>query len=325
MSMNLDKMENFICPKCNKIFSLKISEKMNHIRWCNIDEIGNKIPSFKKININDINWNDIQAEYDVSHSWKQVIKKLNLSRKIIDYGKKHNLLSKNKKPFHTTEIKKIISEKRKEWLKNNPNKHCWKNNKKFTSVPCEYVKNILRNKNISFVEEFQPLKDRGFSIDIAFPNNKIGIEINGNQHYNSDGTLKEYYENRHNIIESNGWKLYEIPYTNVYKKEFDFMLNNILTGIDISIQYVPHFKNQNKKYTCSKCGGVKTKGAKQCYKCSLKDRNKNIPSKEELMNDIKSFSFLSLSKKYGVSDNAIRKWAKKYGIYNCRKIQLKKK
>lgn len=55
------------------------------------------------------------------------------------------------------------------------------------------------------------------------------------------------------------------------------------------------------------------------------DMSMNLDKIEELLNDIKSFSFLSLSKKYGVSHKAIRKWAKKYGIYNCRKIQLKRK
>lgn len=38
------------------------------------------------------------------------------------------------------------------------------------------------------------------------------------------------------------------------------------------------------------------------------------PSKETLEFDIKSNSFLALSKKYGVTDNAIRKWCKRYGL-----------
>ena len=38
------------------------------------------------------------------------------------------------------------------------------------------------------------------------------------------------------------------------------------------------------------------------------------PSKDVLEKEIASESFLSLGRKYGVSDNAIRKWAKSYGI-----------
>lgn len=32
-----------------------------------------------------------------------------------------------------------------------------------------------------------PLDDRSFSLDIAFPEKKIGIEVNGNQHYERNG------------------------------------------------------------------------------------------------------------------------------------------
>ena len=52
--------------------------------------------------------------------------------------------------------------------------------------------------------------DNASNIDIAFPDIKLGIEINGNQHYNSDGTLKDYYQERHNLIEEAGWKLLEV-------------------------------------------------------------------------------------------------------------------
>lgn len=38
------------------------------------------------------------------------------------------------------------------------------------------------------------------------------------------------------------------------------------------------------------------------------------PSKEELEIDMKSMSFLAMGRKYNVSDNAVRKWARKYGL-----------
>jgi len=45
---------------------------------------------------------------------------------------------------------------------------------------------------------------------------------------------------------------------------------------------------------------------------ALKQRRVNRPTYEELINDLKNKSYLSLSRKYGVSDNAIRKWVKSY-------------
>jgi len=38
------------------------------------------------------------------------------------------------------------------------------------------------------------------------------------------------------------------------------------------------------------------------------------PSKEELENMLKDTSYVAVGKKYGVSDNSVRKWAKSYCI-----------
>jgi len=38
------------------------------------------------------------------------------------------------------------------------------------------------------------------------------------------------------------------------------------------------------------------------------------PSKEDLKNSIKNLSWLAMGRKYGVSDNAVRKWARRYGL-----------
>ncbi len=91
---------------------------------------------------------------------------------------------------HTEETKRKMSESKKELYRQHPEKHNWKQQNKFNSAPCERLKQWLRENNIPFVEEFTPLQDRFFSLDIAFPDKLIGIEINGNQHYNPDGRLE---------------------------------------------------------------------------------------------------------------------------------------
>ena len=111
-----------------------------------------------------------------------------------------------------------ISASRKRYLTDNPDKHPWKKSQP-KSAPCEKVKAFLRSKNIDFIEEFKPLENRFFSIDIAFPHIKIGIEINGNQHYKNDGALGEYYQARNNEIELAGWKLIQVHYSQCYSIE----------------------------------------------------------------------------------------------------------
>lgn len=311
----------FICPKCNKEINVNnFANKANHIRWCDTS-IEAKIDTY--------DWKMYQDEYNKLHSWVKVAKKVHKCRQVMEVGVKKGFL-KTHKPFHTEETKKHISEIRKQYLKDHPETHCWKSNNKFKSEPCEKFKKILKNKNIYFVEEYQPLEDRFFSIDIAFPNDKIGIEINGNQHYDREGNLKQYYMERHQLIENSGWKLYEIPYFKVYDNEFitDF-LENFQHDIDMNNIYKPYIK-ERKKYYCIDCGKEISYCSKRCRSCSskhtqknIKERNGNIyyniPSKEQLLYDIQIISMVQVGKRYNVSYNAVRKWCKKYDILDKRK------
>lgn len=71
-----------------------------------------------------------------------------------------------------------------------------------------------------------------------------------------------------------------------------------------------------KTYKCTECG-VQTKKTQSglCRTClNKKMTTPNKPSKEVLQQQVKQHSMLSLGRKYGVSDNAIRKWCKQYGI-----------
>jgi hypothetical protein len=47
--------------------------------------------------------------------------------------------------------------------------------------------------------------------------------------------------------------------------------------------------------------------SQECYKISIR-KIKERPSKEQLLDELKTTSYVQVGKKYGVSDNAIRKW-----------------
>lgn len=51
-----------------------------------------------------------------------------------------------------------------------------------------------------------------------------------------------------------------------------------------------------------------------CLQCYYKSTRKERPSRESLKNDIRKLPFLQIGKKYGVSDNAIRKWCIQYNL-----------
>ena len=120
---------------------------------------------------------------------------------------------------HTEETKKLLSIKRKQYLAEHPDEYVWKRHSKFKSAPCEHLKNLLKAKEIFFVEEYLPFDDCAITLDIAFPDVKIAIEVNGNQHYNRDGSLADYYQARHNKLELAGWTVYELHYTQCYNIE----------------------------------------------------------------------------------------------------------
>lgn len=245
------------CKYCGREF--ETSKQLNgHVAWCkekpgyNEDEKKKQLENARS----KINTSNIAKKYECKYCGKCITGKGNLikhenSCKLNPLRKisKRELRQLNKQPRkHTEETKKIISEKRKQWLKNNKDKHSWCKHNKFVSVPCEYVKKFLDIHNISYVAEFQPLSNRYFSIDIAFPNKKIGIEINGNQHYDTDGNLAEYYKSRHELIESAGWKLYEIHYSKCFDYNNSFF-NQLLT-LDIKeddyTDFIRNYKNKKQ-------------------------------------------------------------------------------
>jgi hypothetical protein len=66
---------------------------------------------------------------------------------------------------------------------------------------------------------------------------------------------------------------------------------------------------------CKNCGKYSGGGNYCSQKCGGFARRKVVrPSKEELKNLIGKFSLTEIGKQYSVSDNAVRKWAKKYNI-----------
>jgi DNA-binding transcriptional MerR regulator len=181
----------------------------------------------------DYNWGEIQKFYDEGKTWRDIQKEFSLTANTLAKAISLNLFKSRDsqetisrfpkpRPAFSQKTKDAMSQKRKEWLSANPDKHPWRRHNKFKSIPCEYLKNILKNNKYVFLEEMQPLLHLGryFAVDIAFVDKKIIIEVNGNQHYNKDKTLKPYYFNRNELIKKEGWTIYEVHYSLVYNEVY---------------------------------------------------------------------------------------------------------
>lgn len=73
-------------------------------------------------------------------------------------------------------------------------------------------------------------------------------------------------------------------------------------------------KNRKKKLkNCQSCG-IEVENKIFCHECDakikLKRRKVNRPSKEELIELVNKFGYSATGRKFGVSDNSIRKWLK---------------
>jgi len=72
------------------------------------------------------------------------------------------------------------------------------------------------------------------------------------------------------------------------------------------------------RIVCAQCGAAAEGRDKSKYcspKCAqLASRRTSRPSKDELRELIGSSTWTAVGKHYGVSDNAVRKWARSYGL-----------
>lgn len=78
-----------------------------------------------------------------------------------------------------------------------------------------------------------------------------------------------------------------------------------------AIPNVPTKYMRKKTDKCSDCGSLIGRRSKRCSECSHRQQRKTIrPTKDELKEMLKKETWTAIGKRFGVSDNAVRKWAK---------------
>lgn len=78
-----------------------------------------------------------------------------------------------------------------------------------------------------------------------------------------------------------------------------------------------------RKNNCEICGKEISKHSKYCADCAKKVKKakrkketilKHNLNRQQLKEEIRTYSFLELGRKYNVSDNAVRKWCKLFDL-----------
>lgn len=277
------------CKHCNGKFSFTtIAGPGSHTRWCDENPL-----SKQKI---------IQRKHTACS-------RCGVQYCLLDAHDRGRTCSRDCQYIKSDHTRKLISEKRRQYLGTYPEAHPWKRHSKNISKPCENVKRVLEANNIYFVAEYSPSKERHFSIDIAFPDIKVGIEVNGNQHYNSDGTLKEYYQKRHEFLNGLGWKIVEVHYSKCFNDaniaailDFDLISKSAL-DIDTVEKYL------KPKIIRGQHAAART--ARHQSLCDKWERTKDCIFEHDI--DFSKFGWVGkVATILGIPSQKVNRWMKKY-------------
>lgn len=209
------------------------------------------------------------------------------------------------------EAKDKLRQARLKYMKEHPEDTAWRKRNE-PSYPEKCFIKFLQEKEIDKMF----LIEREYSvfpyfIDFAFPDIKLAIEIDRSQHLQKDRKQKDKEKDK--LLKSQGWSI--IRFTeNIVKTDWDLLYNTISPYLQGKTGYekVGILKSPKVKEKAIRDVNGKTEKQKLAY---LNQRKvKNRPTKEELLELIKTKSFTSIGKTYGVTDNTIRSWCKDYGI-----------
>lgn len=210
---------------------------------------------------------------------------------------------------HTEESKKIMREKRLEFMKNNPEKTAWRlSNISYPEKLCVgYIEKNGLDKKYSIVREYSVFP---YFIDFAFVNELVAVEIDGSQHLLPD--RKEKDDKKDKLLNELGWLVIRVS-----EKEIKTNIDGVFKQIGLLLKNKPKVNNHRiglvvkpKKYQKkerNKFGFTELE-----IQSKFKQRKVERPPLSVLLEQTKQMGFPKTGKLYNVSENTIRKWIKAY-------------
>ena len=199
--------ECYICNFCRKLCKNGNSLR-NHERLCK-ENPERQESSWVKFNHERGAWNKgLTKETDE--------RLLKASKTLSDGYKSGRLINANLGKQHADEEKKNLSEKRKQFLMKNPDKvpYLLNHHSKGDSYPEKYFKEVFDNEKIEYKQNYYQI---GYFLDFAWPDKKIYLEIDGEQHY-VDKRIVEHDKVRTENLKNEGWQCIERIRWSEYQK-----------------------------------------------------------------------------------------------------------
>jgi len=265
---------------------------------------------------------DVLKMYENGISIKKISDALKISRmRVMKFlkGKTRNISDSTKlahklypeKFKHTEETKKLLSKKRLEWMKNNPEKTAWRLSN------MSYPEKLMFNKflELEYDKKYLIVREKSvfpYFIDFAFENEKIALEIDGSQHLLPERLKNDILKDE--LLIKNNWTVirvsdYEVKNNidNIIKILEDKLFDNdkiekIQVGIVTEISEKKYIKKERKE------NGFTNEEILSHIKQRIVER----PPFEELKKEVKMLGLEGTGRKYNVTGNSIKKWIKTY-------------
>jgi very-short-patch-repair endonuclease len=136
-------------------------------------------------------------------------------------------LTKSRKDKMTPQVRKILSRKRLDYMKENPEKTAWR------TKTISYPEKLFLNKlyELKWNEKFNIVREEPifpYFIDFAFIDLKIAVEIDGSQHKLEERKQSDIKKDK--LLKKNGWRVLRIEATNLYHE-----IDKVFEQLDIFI------------------------------------------------------------------------------------------
>lgn len=171
----------------------------------------------------------------------------------------------------------------------------------------ECEKSLLNERESYYIQYYQSLVPNGYNIE-----EKDTDKTQYFSHYTKDVLLSIISDIKNPEFSFSDIAIkYDLDLSMIYYlNRGDY---HTISGESYPLRAVKDFKKQ--VHYCSNCGIEIKTNADLCVECAHKaQRRCERPSREQLKDLIRTESFVSIGKMYGVTDNSVKKWCETYGL-----------
>jgi very-short-patch-repair endonuclease len=177
------------------------------------------------------------------------------------------------------------------------------------------IKDSFEDKN--YIREY-PISI--YAADFAWVHKKIDVEIDGQQHKHKEHAERDKRKDK--CLKERGWKVLRVEWIHLMNETQKWIkvIKDFVDNGEICNEHVDILKDETNRYIkqkmyCKLCNKVLKHKNKNnlCFICYKKTQRKvDRPPYEQLKKEIEETNYCVVGRKYGVSDNTIRKWIKFY-------------